>query len=351
MKKLYVQIVPFPQVKEALEHKKETGVEQTLYNTCFHTVEEIAAVVPEIKHIDQKKDGGFLLLEPWLDLILRSRGIPDEDVHRVELPGQFVTALIYASSVGFYKGTVSASDAEDLDALFPSRTTRGLLLLDLFNSGHEYFVRLNTCSLKDSLDGGSGAVRSIRTLWTRLATSARGIAGIKQLRNMKPQEPINLYLIPWDGNKNTELEYRVFCPPPDGRITAISQYEWRSPWVHSQKGQDIQMAKAWGIYRSAKDIHELIMAHPSMTEIQKSKGFVFDVTEDSTVPYGLSLVELNQFGARTGCGACLFHWIKDGRVLYGMQDEVEFRITLPEGSPRPRRVAVSSEASAYNNPA
>ena len=351
MKKVYLKFLPFAQVEEALEHSKETGREQTYYNTCFHEIEEISAVVPEIKHIDQKQDRAFLLLEPWLHLILRSQGIQDADVHRLELPDQFVTALIHASAVGLYKGTVSDSDAEDLDVLFPSRTTRGYLLQDLFDAGHEFFVRLNTSSLKDSLDGGRGAVRSIRSLWTRLATSRRGIAGIKELRNAELPEPIILYLMPWDANKRTELEYRVFCPPPNGKIAAISQYEWHSPWAHFQQSRDIQMAKAWGIYRSTNDIHEQIMAHPSMTEDQKSRGFVFDVIEDPKVLYGLSLIELNEFGATTGCGACLFHWIRDGRVMYGMQEEVEFRVALPERSPRPRRIAVSSEASAYNNPA
>lgn len=54
-------------------------------------------------------------------------------------------------------------------------------------------------------------------------------------------------------------------------------------------------------------------------------GFTFDVVvqRDASV----QLVEVNPFGAMSGCGACLFHWVRDARQMYGFEEEVEFRIT------------------------
>lgn len=56
-------------------------------------------------------------------------------------------------------------------------------------------------------------------------------------------------------------------------------------------------------------------------------GFSFDVIlqEDRSV----QLVEINPFGALSGCGACLFNWVLDGTVMYGL-NEAQFAITLGE---------------------
>jgi hypothetical protein len=58
------------------------------------------------------------------------------------------------------------------------------------------------------------------------------------------------------------------------------------------------------------------------------QGFTFDVMWDEEEER-LSLIELNSFGTRSGCGACLFHCLKDGEAKYGKNrdgnGEVEFR--------------------------
>ncbi|KAI9696229.1 MAG: hypothetical protein M1836_005782 [Candelina mexicana] len=43
---------------------------------------------------------------------------------------------------------------------------------------------------------------------------------------------------------------------------------------------------------------------------------------------GVQLVELNPCGAMSKADCCLFHWIRDAEALYGMRNEVEFRITM-----------------------
>lgn len=60
--------------------------------------------------------------------------------------------------------------------------------------------------------------------------------------------------------------------------------------------------------------------------------FLFDVMwkEDEQ---RCALIELNSFGAKSECGACLFHWIKNMDVLYGRRTasygkEIEFRISV-----------------------
>mgnify|MGYP004501280199 CR=1 FL=1 len=58
-------------------------------------------------------------------------------------------------------------------------------------------------------------------------------------------------------------------------------------------------------------------------------GFSFDVALRHNGM--VQLVEVNPFGALSGCGACLFSWVEDGRVLYGLEKEVEFVVTLDVG--------------------
>jgi hypothetical protein len=56
-------------------------------------------------------------------------------------------------------------------------------------------------------------------------------------------------------------------------------------------------------------------------------GLSFDVAlqEDGSV----HLVEITPFGALSGCGACLFNWALDGKVLYGLE-EAQFTVTVED---------------------
>jgi hypothetical protein len=40
------------------------------------------------------------------------------------------------------------------------------------------------------------------------------------------------------------------------------------------------------------------------------------------------LVEVNPFGAMSICGACLFQWVRDGRVVYGFEGEVVVKVAV-----------------------
>ncbi len=223
-------------------------------------------------------------------------------------------------------GRMNASDAEDLDECFPRTTTRGVPLSELF-AGGKYFARLDTSSLKDAADGGQGAVTSVEQLWTRLATSARACQGIRSLRAQDEDVAVYVYLFPWNKGMKTSLEYRVFCPRDRGRIAAVSQYRWHEPWVHAEKGMEEQKWIAERVWRGAEEVYERLLASESMTEsMRRKEGFIFDVCEDGKG--GVMLIELNGFGAMSGCGSCLYHWIRDAKVLYGLEEKVEFRVAV-----------------------
>ena len=322
-----LNIIPFSSIEQALAEERESKIEQSIYNTKFHSLEQITAKVPEIAHIPPDEKQPWLLLGPWLDLILISQDIPDTDVHCIELPRPFLTQILFASHVGLYMGRLSESDIEDLREGFPKTTARGFALASLFAGGQKFFPRLDTCSLKDAL-AGKGPVGEVEEIWMRLATSARGIHGIRALREDDPPGSIYLYLFPWKNNMEPEREYRVFCPPKSLRVAAISQYKWTEPWCYAPiPGQD-RVLRTHKIAAGIDAIHQRIIKHPAMTEQLKETGFSFDVIEDGTEEHEVQLIELNHFGALSGCGSCLFHWIRDGRVLYGMQEKFEFRVAV-----------------------
>ena len=232
-------------------------------------------------------------------------------------------------------GRLAADDAEDLADAFPKTTVGGADLKELVRD-NKFFARLDTCSLKDALIG-DGYIKDVNDLWTRLATSARAMSGIRSLRDLDTSMPVYIYLFPWRTDMRTELEYRVYCPPPyagekdsaksaEAKISAISQYCWHKAWYHASANGEYESI-VHSLLKSCQALHKRIMAHPSMTDHLKSRGFVFDVIEDPKTQ-DVQLIELNDFGAMTGCGACLFHWVRDAKLLYGLEDEVELRVTI-----------------------
>ena len=76
------------------------------------------------------------------------------------------------------------------------------------------------------------------------------------------------------------------------------------------------------------ELYDQILKHAGVEKDEViENGFVFDVVENAQT-HEVQLLELNCFGAMTGCGACLFHWIKDAEILYGLREGVEMRVTF-----------------------
>lgn len=325
--KLALKIIPFDDIEKSFATANCTGKKQTDYNTHCHGNDEISAVLPEFEHSKPDMAQPWILLEPWLDLIISSQGLTDREVHRVKLPPMFLNRVVPACNVALITGHLADSDLEDLEDSFPSITTRGIPLEKLLRE-NRFFVRLDTCSLKDALIG-QGAIKNTQDLWTRLATSLRGTAGIQALRQDDKDIPIYLYLFPWNASMDNKFEYRVFCAPCGGEISAISQYQWHSLWHHGTEEALEQERVTRRVLEGAEAIHAQIMAHSNMTESMRKRGFSFDVLEKDGEGGDVQLIELNHFGAMSGCGSCLFQWIRDARVLYGLENNgVEFRVAV-----------------------
>jgi len=132
---------------------------------------------------------------------------------------------------------------------------------------------------------------------------------------------------------HSDREYRVFCSPGGQIITGVSQYKWHTPWrMASLQHPDEFEGTARRILRRTESLHRQILEElrpdDELDRLMLSQGYTFDVffdEEDSAC----QLVELNSFGVRSACGSCLFQWVRDRPQLYGVEQELEFRVTVP----------------------
>lgn len=327
-------IVSHKNVENAIQRaKEELRQDPKEYNTHHHSYEEISRILPDL--VDRPLSSRpWLLLSPWLDLIKSSRGLDNEVVHCIELKGGFFPLLQETSKVALRMDHIPADDEEDLAVSFPKKTTAGLEIEDVIQKA-PYFVRMDACSLKDAQIGGPGPVQSVRDLYTRLTTSQRGMMGVNDqidhLRSAGEPVRILMYLFPWDETMQANLEYRVFCPPSSGGterstkgIAAISQYRWHETWSHSKKTRAEQGEIAERLVKNCQQLYDQVIHHDLTIA---SRGFVFDVVENPD-NQAVRLIELNEFGAQSGCGSCLYHWIEDARILYGREEGIEVRVSV-----------------------
>jgi hypothetical protein len=245
---------------------------------------------------------------------------------------------------------------DDLLARFPKQTPRAIQTKAVFHGQKEWFLRLDPCSTKDARgEDGTKYTSTIRTIEDALQRICASRRATRALEDIVLPGPTRLLFIPHNKHMDTSREFRVFCPPlwtlsalssnhlreatpnqsrddgyTPGRITAISQYRWHSPWHRPSLAaaqKDAEKALA-----DAKSIHSEILTYaatlPDQSVLQKmhSEGFVFDIFE--TTNGDMQLLEINPFGAMSGCGSCLFHWIDDAPLLYGARERVEVRFTM-----------------------
>jgi hypothetical protein len=160
------------------------------------------------------------------------------------------------------------------------------------------------------------------------------VNAITALLNNHAKE-IPLYFLPYNSKMRTDREFRVSCPPGDGRISVVSQYKWHARSIFASMPPGDIEATFLRVLNRIRDVHAEIMAvveerGDELDELMLRQGFTFDVMWDEEER--AQLIKLNSFGTRSGCGACLFHWLRDGDVLYGKKagenGEVEFRISV-----------------------
>ncbi|KAN0106810.1 hypothetical protein V8E51_009686 [Hyaloscypha variabilis] len=264
------------------------------YNSHFHTAEE-APSFPVPTETSQQ-------YSRWLSLIVSSQRIPSDLIQTLSLtPAQGRLLLEAADIDDSIKPTLST-------LTFP---TQGL------------FLRLDASSPKDGVKG-TQPLRTVDEIILRLTTSYRAFNAITDLLSNGAEE-VPLYFLPYSAKMRTDREFRVFCPPGDGKISAVSQYKWHARSIFASMSPELLESKFRKILSEIGLVHAEIMAvveerRDELDELMLKQGFTFD------------LIELNSFGTRSGCGACLFHWLRDEDVLYGKMGletgEVEFRVSV-----------------------
>ena len=240
----------------------------------------------------------------WLDIIAGTAKANFEHIHILSISDSNARLLIHAGKAALVTGRVPASELEDLLASFSA-----LVPTNVPNQG--WFLRLDPMSCRDT-PGGSDPVYMATGIIERLTTSFRAQGSLQQ--QLDKQQAIKMYLIPYNTAMDPSREFRVYCPPGN-QIAAISQYQWHkaSTWTD----EDLSI-----VCTGVQDLHRVIRHKIERTESSlKKTGFVFDVLyaeEKNSVSTGniFQLIELNPFGALSGCGSCLFHWIRDREILY-----------------------------------
>lgn len=301
----------------------------TRFNTAFCTPDQL----PE--SVDHPSEEPYALSE-WLPLIAESRGVSPSVNQVVRLTSTQARLLIDASAVSIITGTLSRAHKEDLDEIVrPAFST-----LTYPSDGGSLFMRLDGCSPKDAscrLHNGEkpqSLILSTTDILLRLTTTQRAAKDLTKSLARGPHSGIPIFFAPFNSRMGSAMEYRVFCIPGSGRVSAVSQYQWHKPWRFQHLARDKHRAVAQDIMNKIEALHAKIMSSllPDQNSNHRTlldQGFSFDVFFDEEGPGIAQLVEVNVFGSRSGLGTCLFEWVRDFDILYGKaSDEVEFRITL-----------------------
>lgn len=322
--------MPYSKIKLVKIDPKEVEAHPENFNSYFHTQIE----VPHLRIPDEAP----YAYHRWLGLIASSQDIPRHFIQTITLTKPQALLLIESSRSSLQTKVINRMYKEDLD----NEVAPAFRHLRFPPEG--LFMRLDACSPKDGVRGVS-PVGSIDEILLRLTTSARALSSMNGCLE-RGEESVRVFLLPYDEKMSTKREFRAFCRPESGAISAISQYKWHAPFYFPSQNVAALVEKITG---GIEKIHETIRADllnamngtekeaSEMAAMMVKQGYSFDVMWDE-VRGKVSLIELNTFGARSGCGSCLFHWIRDMDVLYGRsnvsgqsgqeQQQAEFRISM-----------------------
>ncbi|KAF2439674.1 hypothetical protein P171DRAFT_436296 [Karstenula rhodostoma CBS 690.94] len=312
------------------------------FNTAHHERLDILPVVPESTKFTHEQPPwtayGYVL---WQPLIVQSQGISES--HVVQIPGFLYEDLMRCHAAWIATSRFPADLIEETAQTWKN-TRKGKAVLPILDGKRQWFIRLDQMSPKDSPFGGKEPSTTFEDVVIKISTSMRSWNCLQNERADAEREgremKIELVLNPWDEGMDSRREFRVFVPPPTAtgakeevgqmKISAVSQYRWPFPFSHpfdfslkhtadmvcSGANEVLESIKVFVDSEMSKDIRRLLVRY----------GFSFDVAlqEDGSV----QLVEANPFGALSGCGACLFNWVRDGKLLYGLDEDVEFAVTL-----------------------
>jgi hypothetical protein len=244
------------------------------YNSNFHKAHEAPGLVPT---------EGPQSFSRWLPLIAKSQNIDPSRIQTIVLTSLQGKLLFDASSSSVHTKTLNRQYKEELEEEIEPIFSR----LVFPPSG--LFIRLDACSPKDGKDG-TKPLRTIGDIVLRLTSSFRARNAIDAALHPEPHhvtgeipvvEGINLYFLPFNEKMSTKHEYRVFCAPPNGEITAVSQYKWHTPLVfqdgHSMEDIDKILGK---IMNGIKLVHADILSelgNGDTDPLLLKQGFSFDI--------------------------------------------------------------------------
>lgn len=165
-------------------------------------------------------------------------------------------------------------------------------LRDSMIGGRDYFVRLSSTSGKN--------IKSVRP-FNNIDDIITHITSHKLFveQEYKREKDSCLILIPWNDDIDDRFEFRIFVV--DGKLTGASQQNVRKLY-HYTSGE--------------LEMIEHALNNISFLNQTSYKTYVADVYCLDGV---CKLIELNPFGAHSGAGSSLFHWITDYEVLHGNQ--------------------------------
>ncbi|RSL65282.1 hypothetical protein CEP51_013024 [Fusarium floridanum] len=271
----------------------------TRFNTCFHPADQLPA------NVSRPSEAPYSFTR-WLPLILQIRNIDPTAVQTVRLSRAQARLLVDASTTSIITGEMNRAFEEDLrEDVFPAFSS-------LKFPPEGLFMRLTGCSPKDGRwrDPTRPSLDSTDDIILRLTTSERARNDIVNSLE-SGSETVNITFLPFDARMDSRREYRV-------------------PWLFDRRPGTTLKAVVDKIWAGIVVIHRHIVndlkPDTELDNLLLQQGFTFDVLYDEDKE-AMELVELNVFGARSGCGSCLFNWVNDFSQLYGEGEDVEFRVT------------------------
>ncbi|CAG9987372.1 unnamed protein product [Clonostachys byssicola] len=260
-------------------------------------------------------------MQRWLPAVLESRELDPATVQFVRLSRRQGHVLLEASGNAMLTGQFNRATVEKIrEEVYPAFS-------ELFIPSQGLFVRLEFSSPKDATP--QNMILSPMDVCLRLATSQMAMSEMRKTL-LSGSLTVKLIFFPYNPRIRIERQYRVYCQPDTGRVTAISQQDWSKKWRFAELCKEEQNAVVEEIWMGIWKIHQAITGRldikTEMDALMLKQGFTFDVyyDEDSRK---VMLIDLGVFGANGSCGSCLFEWVHDFGLLYGMRQSVEFRAT------------------------
>ena len=308
-------------VKVVLAHPIQVQEYPDLYNSSHHSITELPyeQQAREESPIDKAAHFGN-----WSRTIAVSARHTHHDIHVLTVPNDVAQDLIDISSIASLCDKLRKEHLHETihDFLFSQ-------LSDISPPTPGWFLRLDALAPRDA-EGRISPVRTCKDIMHRLSTCRRTTLALTTLLIL--EQPIFMYLLPYNPSMDPARQFRVFCPP-GGHISAVSQYHWCKPlkwWPYKGELEAIT-AYIQSLHRDILDgEHDLT---PELVE----KGFAFDVLYDPHCRDNpVQLIKLKAFGALSDTGGCLFHWILDQYILYAKEEEepIVFAISREEDRPR-----------------